>query len=222
MNYLYLKVSDAPVKVGDLTTEGIIKERTNAGDFIVQINNNETDVFGGYYLQALTPLLIMDAPEIINPPEILTMKRYSVLTNGEGYRKSLDAIPFYSNEQVYKYLQSKGIKPEPEMLIEFNGEVELQNKCRSHHCSDQDNKTGCNLCEKVALIKQPSAESKEELHAPTHAMEFALWMMDNHYFNSVTNSKGIFFYKGFQSPEKRQLLTIEKVYEHFKIERRAI
>lgn len=57
---------------------------------------------------------------------------------------------------------------------------------------------------------------KEE--ARIEAMYFAYWMMDKHYYNTVTNSRGVYFYKGYQSPEKRELLTIEQLYELFKQE----
>lgn len=153
MNYLYFKVSDAPVKVGDLTTEGIIKERTNAGDFIVQINNNETDVFGGYYLQALIPLLIMDAPEGYSKYTADRWQEFEVLKK--------NAIPFHSNEQVYEYIKVKGIKPEAEMLIEFDGEV-VFDSC-SDECKQYGNCDGsCNFNHKYALIKQPNTEDPLE------------------------------------------------------------
>lgn len=153
-NYLCLKVSDAPVKVGDLTYSGIITERISKEEFVT----NEAMIFM-WDDKVLIPLLIMDAPEY---------ERY-------GDDKAIDrriwrqenipnAIPFHSNQEVYEYLQSKGIKPEAEMLIEFDGEVEIKYKCiGAGFLGNCEASLGeCSNCSKVALIKQPVQESEED------------------------------------------------------------
>lgn len=153
MNYLYLKVSDAPVKVGDLTTEGIIQATRSDGisyinDFPYRQELNDFKV--------LTPLLIMDAPENIG---LISDKLFY----------ALNPIPFHSNDQVYSWMQSKGIKPEAEMLVEFDGEVEIkylgcekEDFIKHFTIDEYQFNTTTYFKKKVAIIKEPEVKQESE------------------------------------------------------------
>lgn len=188
MNYIYLKQSPDPVKFGDITIHGFYCDITRGGSHVFKFNSDiprrYTSLNG---IVALTPLLIMDAPEhkmnksFYYGEEQLWKERFNEII-------SLPMIPFHSNEEVYTWLKMKGFTPEPESLIEFDGEVKIELeplptnfKIRCEHCLDAGffGNIPCKWCnyggefkgipkdenhpvqlvrKKVAFIKQPVNE----------------------------------------------------------------
>jgi hypothetical protein len=149
-SYIYFKKSDDPIKIGDLTDHGIVQFITTAQDYIIEKHS-----YSRYEFVKLLPMLIMDAPEepnIVRSSNIPESDYENWINEMDNYKH--DAIPFKSNSEVYAWLQSKGITPEPEGLYEFDGEVEIQdiaiNK-NTHQIMNQ------------AIIKPVQQESEDTL-----------------------------------------------------------
>lgn len=216
-NYLFLKQSTEPVKVGDLILH---LKGAFAGHFHVvnDIHNNYMGIYSNNEdFVILTPLLITDAPD-------LPYKKYlfgdfeegsgtldeDIKTHFKKYVKQ--GIPFHSNEQVYNWLKSKGIKPEAEMLIEFDGEVEFKYMIASDDSVGNPTRwaeytePSYNRCigphkKKVAIIKDTEVkqESEEQLWRE------AEMLLPRNYGDMFEN----------QNPN-----SYKEVQLHFKIERR--
>lgn len=119
-NYIFLKKSDEPVKEGDLVSYvpdifGIVTSTNAKGlSFNGKLYTYDSVI-------KLLPMLIMDARE---KPDYWDDLGNSIFDNEiKESIKNNKAIPFKSNSEVWKWLQSKGIKPEADMLIPFDEEV---------------------------------------------------------------------------------------------------
>lgn len=192
-NYIYLKTSIEPVKVGDLILhlKGVF-----AGTYHIvtdthqkQINIYPNDNNFVWFI----PLLIMDAPEL-NPR--LKGNLDWLLIN----MSSNSIIPFHSDEQVYNWFKKKGITPKDEGLYEFDGKVEICLKCKwNNECFSTGNEKiiSCSECYKRAIIKEEQEESEEKL-----LTEVVIKCITNHE-DKISISD-----------------TVKELKQHFKIERR--
>lgn len=204
-SYIYLKQSSDPAGVGDLTNKGIVKDVYEENERFSPIKNTIITDQGDWRpeeIVTLTPMLIMDDPEIFSD-----QNKYWKDQTREDQGFFIDelwesdvkkygikhGIPFHSNESVYEYLKSKGIKPADETLIEFDGEIELKYFCEKYQAFNKCDYSQCK-CGKVAIIKDTEVkqESEEQL------FQELLSIADKY-------------------SESQRII---KIMEHFKIERR--